>query len=196
MDEGEQQKPSDLTELRNSLEKSFSCYLKEFVSKDDPSIISIGSGFGYEAGALQKIYPNMSYLGIDKNEQYQFGATKINKDIPGDIRFVTADARDPAFFENRNWNIVLLRHPQVQGSVWSDEMGNVRDWETILHNSAQAVSKDGIMVVTSDSEEEVAIIKRILSKSGINILIDEINKFPSKGTPHRDFFIIIGKKQS
>lgn len=193
MDEGEQQKPLDLVEShRNSLEKTFSHYLKEFISKDNPQIVSVGSGFGYEVGALKKTYPNMSYLGIEIDEKYQLAVSKVNGDISGDIRFITADARDSGSFGDHNWDVVLVRHPQVHGSRWL-EMGNSQDWEKILHNSIQAVSEDGIIVITSDTEGEVAIIKRILLKSNIDIVVSEENKFPSKDS-HHDSFILIGKK--
>lgn len=189
METGEQDN-GILEGYREPLKKTFSEYLKPFIKKIDPSILSVGCGFGYEAQPLIELFPQASYVGVDINEPLIKVAKRFNADVKDSAKFQVRDARIEDL--GKDWDVVILKNPQIYGSLIKEESS--QDWEKIIRNSAKAVSEDGVIVVTSDTEAELDNIESVLRAPSVDIVLKERNKFPSK-LPHHDYFIMIAKKQ-
>ncbi len=183
-------------QYRESLKKVLDHYLRPLVGDADSNlrIMSVGCAFGFEAEPLLKTFPNATYTGIDINTDEIAGAKEINADLDGKCVFETADARKKSAFNNRPWDIVVVRHPQVLGSTRDSNLE--KDWALIMENCISALDKEGVLFVSTDTEVERKQILEYINKhkDGIKIVTDEQNIHPRKRAVHKDSFVIIGKK--
>lgn len=177
---------------RQILTRSFEQFLKPIVQKEDPRVLSVGCGFGYEAAAIRSIFQNPTYLGIDINKGIVGGAKKMNNDLPGDFSFEQADARNQEAFGTTPWDVILLRHPQVLGSVLNPVLEN--DWQSIIDNSCAALVRGGVVFSTVLSSEERVKVVKTLKRNKMTIITDEINPLPAQNGIE-DWAIIVGQKE-
>lgn len=177
------------TAQREALLQSLGKYLKPHVASPNPRIISVGSGFGMEAKPVLDLFPAGSYLGIDTKENMVMGARRVNKDVPRAL-FEVRDASIPESFGHGSWDIVILRHPQVELGITNE--GGALKWQPIIDNSIQATKNGGTLVFTADSQGEREIIVAMI-QGKTQIIKNEVNEFPTPGV-QRDASIIIAKK--
>lgn len=164
-------------------------------------VLSVGAGFGYEAGPIVDMFPNVSYKGIDSNMELVNGAQRMNADIAG-AEFVLEDAREVSQEERERYGLVLVRHPQVLGeSALAQQQtsleASIQDWKAIIGTSVQKVAPGGYIMLTTDSLVEKEGIEKYLKEYGISVLFQEENRASQpSGIPHRDSYVIIGFKES
>lgn len=190
MDENQEIKrpPLVINEHRESLGKTFEKYLKTEVKSQNPRILSVGCGCGFEAEPALRIFPNAKYKGIDINEESLGLARDINEDISQAV-FEIADATKKGSFGDKPWDLVILRNPQVPKEI-------DQEWSEIIKNSIEVLKKDGIIFVTTSSEREKVIISQYLGRfdKNLKIIVNEENQHKTKFGSFRDDFIIIAKK--
>lgn len=172
-----------------NLAREIETYLLDKVG-NKPRIISVGCGSGEEAGPISTIFPNSTYKGIDMSPAMIELAKETNISIPG--KFEVADATKKEAFDDQPWDVVILRNPQVTGGVGiMDEK-----WAKIIKNSIEALKKDGIVFITTPSEEERAIIVNYLGQFSekLKILINQANQHTGGKRVFRDEFVVVAKK--
>jgi SAM-dependent methyltransferase len=179
---------------RESLEKTFNKYLKNEIKGQPERILSIGCSFGYEAGAISRIFPTAKYLGIDIDKNLIEAAQSNNEDVDN-AEFRVGDARETETFGNEPWDMILIRHPQVLGTVL--KASNLeKDWNIIFKNSLKALKKEGLLFVSTKLEEERDRVLQYVNSSEekMEILTNSKNEFSTKIGSFNDNFIIISKK--
>lgn len=184
---------------RENLKSVFDHYLRPLVGDPDRNlrIISVGCGFGYEAEPLLKTFPNATYTGIDIKADRIDAAREFNADLGGKCVFETADAGEKGAFNKGPWDMVVVRHPQVLGSIGSIRDPNLQeDWVSIMENCISALNKGGVLFISTDTGvEREQILEWINTHSNeIKIVTDERNIHPSSKGIHKDSFVIVGKK--
>ncbi len=124
-------------------------------------ILSVACGFGLELKSLKKIFDEVKKpVEIEGIEKQSVGGTRLfNPDIPPE-NFHQADATDPNSFGNRQWDLVILRNPQVdpRGITMREE------WVKILENSVKAVAENGFLFLTTFTPKEMEAVHHFLSQ--------------------------------
>lgn len=199
---------------RDHLYKTFRRYLVESpivrgqLPRDSQGILkvlSVGCSFAYEAKPLVDLFPNTHYKGIDFPSARAGMLT--NSDIPvGSAEFAGEDARLLDEQEKEKYGLVVIRHPQVAGTLGeitqedmqtiksSTELKVVPYWQDIIRASIHKIAKDGYIVVTTDTPTEQERTARFLQQNGITIFEEGENKASTISGPHRDSIIIVGQK--
>lgn len=194
------QKETYVGGIRKDIEGEMRTYLSGEV-KDGARILSVGCGFAYESKPLLDIFPNAIYRGIDINEDNLMGARVSNPEIPVGS-FEVGDATKQEVFGNIPWDIILLRNPQVLGSMGAYlDKGHLPEevygkWGDIFTNSIHALKEDGgVLFVTVDSLEERKLVVDFLNQDkNMQIIVDRENEHKIAKATFSDIFIILAKK--
>lgn len=176
---------------REALFGTFSRYVKPLIYKKDPRILSVGCGFSLEAKPVTTIFEDAVFVGIDSNDKFISASQRMNSDVKGNVTFKVADARQEGAFGNENWDLIIVRHPQIKGSFLTEE--TTGDWGEILGNCVKFLGKEGVLFVSTQDSREKDLVIRTLGRNGATVIIDEINPNPSPG-PFPDTDIIVAKK--
>lgn len=193
MEDSLENRPNIRDNYRSKLEKTFDYYLKNKVRDQPTWILSVGCNFGYEAGALLRVFPTAKYVGVDINKNVIKAAKETNRDL-GKVKFQVGDARKRETFGEIPWDIIAIRHPQVLGTIM--EEGSLdKDWYLIINNGMEALKEDGILFVsTSSMQERDRVISYINLSKKMKILVNNENKFSSGVGVFHDNFVIVFKK--
>lgn len=182
-----------IVDERETHEKSSSRVFEAAIPRDfrdgKPRMLSVGCQFGYEALPFLRMFPEGKYVGIDIDGRVISGAKRIHSG-EANVEFREGDARMQANLGEEEWDIVLLRHPQMLGSIMGE--GTRKDWDSIVGNSAKAVKPDGIILVTTFLPQEAELAKKALEQGGAHVQ-KVIQGDPNKREVE-DFIIIVGKK--
>jgi SAM-dependent methyltransferase len=175
---------------RKALGETFRHYLKPEMKNENIKILSVGCGFGYEAGALLNIFNSAKYVGIDNDEAVIEGARETNEDLD-EASFIEGDATKKESFGDKSWDLIVVRNPQVLGYS-----GNpTKEWQSILNNCADALSAGGLIYISNSTKEEKDTALNVLSLSGkIKILLNQENESKVLKGTFKDDFIAIGRK--
>lgn len=183
---------------RESFWKTFAA-LKQEIHTQQPRVLSVGCGFGYEAEPILRTFPDGTYTGIDIDEDVIHGAKRTNKGVDKAV-FEVADATERKGFGENPWDVVILKHPQALGSITylnSSTYGKMdTEWGKILDNSIDATKTGGIIVATASSEQELELIGEHLSRFRNNVRVIKYEKNPNEAEQgaFRDEFIIVARK--
>lgn len=180
-------------ENRRTLSVIFQNELRPLVNKENPRVVSVGCGFGYDAAPIINLYPGAHYLGIDIDSAFINGAQKSNMDIEGDISFEARDARNRESFGQDPLDLVIFRHPQMMGSRYEDA-GSREDWERIVSNAVDALDHGGILFASLLSPDERELFLKA-TQDRIKVITAISDKHRYGGILTQDNEIVIGKKK-
>jgi trans-aconitate methyltransferase len=187
-------RPNVRNNYRSELGETFNYFLKNEVKNQPNRILSVGCMFGYEAGALLNVFPTAEYIGIDIDENYIRAAKAINNDL-SKAEFHFGDARKKETFGENPWDIIVIRHPQILGTIIK-ESNLAKDWQVIFKNSMSSLKPGGSMFIsTSSKQERDRVIKYInSSEDKMIITVNSENEFSKSIGTFQDDFVIISQK--
>lgn len=179
---------------RETLHQAFETYLQPHSEGlVSPYVLSVGCGFAYETPVVVNMFPKAHYEGIDIKPELVFGAKQTNKDIKGDVSFRIADATKDEAYKNDKWDVIILRHPQMQGSILTNET-TTDTWQTIVEKSIDHLKKGGLFFSTVSSPLEEELLLQALPVSKTEVLEHAVNKFTNDKATYDDKVIIIARK--
>ncbi len=123
-----------------------------------PRVLSVACGFALELEGLQQVLPNSYIEAIDNADIAITGARGWNPDFPQErIRLV--DATRSESFGNENWDLIVVRNPNVGSSA----IGVTAPWAEILKNCFDKLNPSGFLYLTTLSKIEMDGVLRFLS---------------------------------
>lgn len=199
MENSEQQK-TYIGSVRQHLESELRTYLGGKV-KDDARILSVGCGFAYESKPLLDIFPNAVFIGIDIDEKSLLGARVSNPEIPKEA-FRLGDAAKPETFGSTPWDVILLRNPQILGSMGAYlDKGRLPEeicgeWQSIFANSISTLKADGgvLFIALGSNEERDLAVKYLNENKKMKIIVNQENEHKIAKATFPDIFIIVAKR--
>lgn len=194
----EEKQPTFIDQERGRLRSAFGAYLSPLLEKrkgESLRILSVGcGGIASEAKPLIELFPNAQYCGIDIREDCIRGAGRVNESKERAV-FAVEDACDPKAFGDRPWDVIIVRHPQVRGSIRdTSEQSLRRDWATIFTNSMNALTKGGILFVSTDDLLERELVVHYVADKQLEVILNEENAFGG-GIFHSDRFVLVAKRK-
>ena len=183
--------------------------LTEYLQKCDvrldscPRILDIGCGNNVKWNYLAITYylaghglgmPH--YVGIDQSEEAFEEAKKILGEL---VEFKAEDAQNLTDFLRQQFQIVLIRHPDIATAP-----DRPRIWHKIFLETAKVLDPNGCVILTSFWLKDHIPAQALLEKTGLSIVFSGSNKYPGKqfdisseGEPLRfDKYILIAKKST
>lgn len=164
MEIGDREQRSGLGVLKEDLRKIMDIFLPEEL-RHRPSIrvLSVGCGWAPEATALSE-FSNIYFEGIDTDDKALLGARSLNGNIPAE-RFREANALNPASFGDEPWDLIILRNPQIGGSIWWQGYAAMdREWKIIIENCIENLSPKGYIYVGSVNGDEAERVRDFLRR--------------------------------
>lgn len=189
---------------RAHLERTMRYYLQNLDDSRLPrekgilQVLSAGCGLGYEAEPVLSIFPNSHYKGIDIDGDLVELAQDINRDLPSEqAEFIIEDATHIEESEVGEYGLVIVRHPQLQGTFLTNSLYGSRDtWKQIIGSTIKKISHNGYIFITMDGKQERDIMLDYLREQGIEILVNEKNDGSKTSVPvHEDSLVIIAHKK-
>ncbi|MBN1377099.1 methyltransferase domain-containing protein [Candidatus Woesearchaeota archaeon] len=173
---------------KKTLEKYFD--LNKYKIKENPSILNIGCGKGWDMKAQKEHLKAKTILGIDDNIK-SIEKAKKSFSKKEEFHFETENALFLNYFIMMDFDIIFCSHPEV----W--HRNNV--WKEIFEKASLKLKENGYMISTFYTEKEMNITKEILEGLDYEIKTAEKNpysvKIPGYKFKRHDYILVAEKNQ-
>lgn len=155
--------------------------------------LSVGCQFALEAQPLREVLPELDYHGLDTDSATLKAARMYNPDIP-EGNFLHGDATDLGNFGQDDWDMIILRNPQVDPR----EKDGGYMWGSILRNCSQKVKEGGWILFSAHTPQEFRTgLKVLTTNQDMRIVVQphNLSKIMDNGFPMQEVAICVLKKQ-
>ena len=141
--------------------------------------------FGGEDFSLAGASRSVDVIGVDNDEEaISLANGGVRKEYKDNYKFIVADAahlhEDPrAQNVPKNADVVIIRHQQMFKPDYNDVDNTVRDllWKQVIDQGLWRLTEQGIMLITSYTEEEHQQLLEYLHLIRANVVVNEENEF-------------------
>lgn len=136
-------------------------------------VISVGCGhFVQEVPAVYTHIHDPRYTGIDKFLPPETLKTMMEDGKYPNFQLIEADATDPANIGNSEWDLAILRNPQIGFSTKASTINPI--WERIITNTLNGIKPGGYLLLSGSTEDEFERTARfVVATNSMRVLAQE-----------------------